>query len=276
MPRGTSKRPKSNAAVDQVSGGKRAAGKSVAQPPVDPKKPLRYKRILLKVSGEGFCKPGNFGLDSEELRTIARQIKEVVDLGAELAIVVGGGNFLRGVQFSKEANIRRATADYMGMVATVINSLALQDCLESLGADTRVQCAIEMKEVAEPFIRRRCIHHLEQGRIVILAGGTGNPFFTTDTCAALRASEIGAEVLLKATKVEGVYTDDPKKNPDATKYDTLTYDDVIQQRLKIIDVAAITLCKDSRIPVIVFNLKREGNIRKVIAGDAIGTRIGDQ
>jgi uridylate kinase len=184
-------------------------------------------------------------------------------------------NYLRGVQFSKEANIKRATADYMGMVATVINALALQDSLESLGTDTRVQCAIEMKEVAEPFIRRRAIHHLELGRIVILAGGTGNPFFTTDTCAALRASELGAEVLLKATKVDAVYSDDPNKNPKATRYTQLTYDDVVHQHLKIIDVAAITLCKDNHIPIIVFDLKREGNIRRVIAGEQVGTRIGD-
>jgi uridylate kinase len=163
----------------------------------------------------------------------------------------------------------------MGMVATVINALALQDCLESLGADTRLQCAVEMKDVAEPFIRRRCIRHLEKGRIVILAGGTGNPFFTTDTCAALRASELGAEVLLKATKVDGVYSDDPQKNPNATRYTHLGYDDVVRQGLKIIDVAAISLCKDNHIPVIVFNLKREGNIRRVIAGEEIGTRIGD-
>jgi uridylate kinase len=234
-----------------------------------------YKRVLLKVSGEGFCKPGDFGLDPEEVRTIARQAKDVVESGCELAIVVGGGNYLRGVQFSKEANIKRATADYMGMVATVINALALQDSLESLGTDTRVQCALEMKEVAEPFIRRRAIHHLELGRIVILAGGTGNPFFTTDTCAALRASELGAEVLLKATKVDAVYSDDPNKNPKAKRYTRLTYDDVIRQGLKIIDVAAITLCKENHIPVIVFNLKREGNIRRVVGGEEIGTRIGD-
>ena len=234
-----------------------------------------YKRVLLKVSGEGFCKPGGFGLDPQEVQTIARQAKEVVESGCELAIVVGGGNYLRGVQFSKEANIKRATADYMGMVATVINALALQDSLESLGTDTRVQCALEMKEVAEPFIRRRAIHHLELGRIVILAGGTGNPFFTTDTCAALRASELGAEALLKATKVDAVYSDDPNKNPKAKRYTRLTYDDVIRQGLKIIDVAAITLCKENHIPIIVFDLKREGNIRRVVGGEEIGTRIGD-
>jgi uridylate kinase len=234
-----------------------------------------YKRVLLKVSGEAFCKPGVCGVDPEEVRTIARQAKGVVEAGCELAIVVGGGNFLRGLHFSQVANIRRATADYMGMVATVINALALQDCLEGLGADTRVQCAIEMKVVAEPFIRRRCIRHLEKGRIVILAGGTGNPFFTTDTCAALRASEIGAEVLLKGTKVDGVYSDDPNKNPEARRYDRLTYDEFVRQDLKILDVAAISLCRDNRIPIIVFNLKREGNIRKVIAGERIGTYIGE-
>jgi len=234
-----------------------------------------YKRVLLKVSGEGFCKPGGFGLDPEEVRTIARQVKEVVESGCQLAIVVGGGNYLRGLQFAKAADIKRATADYMGMVATVINALALQDCLESLGVNTRVQCAVEMRDVAEPFIRRRAIRHLEKGRIVILAGGTGNPFFTTDTCAALRANELGAEVLLKATKVDGVYSDDPQKDPKAVRYSHLTYDDVLRQDLKILDVAAITLCKDNHIPIIVFNLKREGNIRRVIAGKKIGTRIGD-
>ncbi len=234
-----------------------------------------YKRVLLKVSGEGFCKPGGFGVDPEEVRTVARQAKEVADAGCQLAIVVGGGNFLRGALFSEEANVRRATADYMGMVATVLNGLALQDGMESLGVDTRVQCAIDMQEVAEPFIRRRCIRHLEKGRIVILCGGTGNPFFTTDTSAALRASEIEAEVLLKATKVDGVYSDDPETNPDAKRYDHLGYDDVVRQGLKIIDVAAISLCKDGRIPIIVFNLKRDGNIRKVIAGETIGTRIGE-
>jgi uridylate kinase len=234
-----------------------------------------YKRVLLKISGEGFCKPGALGLDPEEVRTIARQVKEVVENGCELAIVVGGGNFLRGYQFAQTGGVKRATADYMGMVATVINALALQDCMESLGVDTRVQCAIEMKDVAEPFIRRRAIRHLEKGRVVILAGGTGNPFFTTDTCAALRANELGAKVLLKATKVDGVYSDDPNTNPRAVRYTRMAYDDVVRQGLKILDLAAITLCKDNHIPIIVFNLKREGNIRRVVAGEEIGTRIGD-
>jgi len=233
-----------------------------------------YQRVLLKVSGEGFCKPGHFGVDPEAVRTVARQVQEVAGTGCQLAVVVGGGNFLRGALFSKEANVTRATADYMGMVATVLNGLALQDCLESLGVDTRVQSAIEMHDVAEPFIRRRCIRHLEKGRIVILCAGTGNPFFTTDTSAALRASEIKAEVLLKATKVDGVYSADPETHPDAERYDHLDYDDVLRQNLKIIDVAAISLCKDNGIPIVVFNLWRDGNIRKVIAGQPIGTRIG--
>ncbi len=234
-----------------------------------------YKRVLLKISGEGFCGPGGFGLDPNAVRTLARQIKEVADAGCQVAVVVGGGNFLRGALFSKEADIRRATADYMGMVATVLNALALQDCLESLGADTRVQSAIEMKDVAEPFIRRRCIRHLEKGRIVILCAGTGNPFFTTDTTAALRASELDADVLLKATKVDGVYSADPHTHPDATRYTRLTYDQVLQQDLKVIDLAAITLCRESRIPIVVFDLWQEGNIRKVIAGEPVGTRIGE-
>jgi uridylate kinase len=233
-----------------------------------------YQRILLKISGEGFCRRGQFGVDPEAVGTVARQIQDVAGTGCQLAVVVGGGNFLRGAMFSKEANVTRATADYMGMVATVLNGLALQDSLESLGLDTRVQSAIEMHDVAEPFIRRRCVRHLEKGRIVILCAGTGNPFFTTDTSAALRASELEADVLLKATKVDGVYSADPETHPDAERYDSLTYDDVLRQDLKIIDVAAISLCKDNGIPIIVFNLWRDGNIRKVVAGEPIGTRIG--
>jgi len=236
---------------------------------------IAYKRVLLKVSGEGFCKPGAFGLDAEEMRTIARQIQEVAGLGCELAVVVGGGNYLRGGQFARETDIKRSTADYMGMVATVINGLALQDVLEGMDVDTRVLSAIEMRDVCEPFIRRRAIRHLQKGRVVILAGGTGNPFFTTDTCAALRASELGAGALLKGTKVDGVYSDDPHKNAKAKRYEKLSYDDVIRDGLKIMDVAAVSMCKDNHIPVIVFNLKREGNIRRVIEGESIGTLIGD-
>ena len=233
-----------------------------------------YKRVLLKVSGEGFCKPGQFGLDPQETRTIARQAKEVQARGCELAIVVGGGNFLRGVAFAQEADVRRATADYMGMVATVLNALALQDTLEAMGADTRVQSAVEMRQVCEPYIRRRAIRHLEKGRIVILAGGTGNPFFTTDTCAALRASELGAEVLLKATKVDGVYSDDPQKNPKARRFERITYGQITRRDLKILDLAAIDLCRQNRIPIVVFNLKVEGNLGRVVSGEPIGTLIG--
>ena len=234
----------------------------------------RYKRVLLKLSGEAFKGKQEFGIDRETVQGLARQIQEAYEQGVEIAIVVGGGNIFRGA-VAAEGGMDRATADYMGMVATAINAMALQDSLESLGVDTRVQCAIEMKDVAEPFIRRRAIRHLEKGRVVILAGGTGNPFFTTDTCAALRANELGAGVLLKATKVDGVYSDDPNENPKAVRYTHLKYDDVVRQDLKILDVAAIALCKDNHIPVIVFNLKREGNIRRVVAGEEIGTRIGD-
>jgi uridylate kinase len=233
-----------------------------------------YQRVLLKISGEGFCQRGQFGVDPEAVGTVARQIQDAAGTGCQLAVVVGGGNFLRGAMFSKEANVSRATADYMGMVATVLNGLALQDSLESLGLDTRVQSAIEMHDVAEPFIRRRCIRHLEKGRIVILCAGTGNPFFTTDTSAALRASELQADILLKATKVDGVYSADPETHPDAERYDALGYNDVLHQDLKIIDVAAISLCKDNAIPIVVFNLWRDGSVRRVVAGESIGTRIG--
>ncbi|MDK1031043.1 MAG: UMP kinase [Planctomycetia bacterium] len=235
---------------------------------------LKYNRVVLKISGEGFCKRGGFGLESTEVMAIARRIKEIASSGVELAIVVGAGNFLRGYTLSQETSVSRATADYMGMLATVINALALQDTLEGIGVDTRVQSAIMMHDVAEPFIRRRCIRHLEKGRVVILAAGTGNPFFSTDTCAALRASEINADALLKATKVDGIYSADPQKHPDATRYDSLTYEQVIQKDLKVIDVAAVTLCRDNNIPIVVFNLKHEGNIRRVIEGEAIGTTVG--
>ena len=235
---------------------------------------LKYSRVVLKISGEGFCKRGGFGLENTEVMAIARRIKEIASSGVELAIVVGAGNFLRGYTLSQETSVSRATADYMGMLATVINALALQDTLEGIGVDTRVQSAIMMHDVAEPFIRRRCIRHLEKGRVVILAAGTGNPFFSTDTCAALRASELNADALLKATKVDGIYSADPQKHPDATRYDSLTYEQVIQKDLKVIDVAAVTLCRDNNIPIVVFNLKHEGNIRRVIEGEAIGTTVG--
>ncbi len=233
-----------------------------------------YQRVLLKISGEGFCKPGQFGIDPEEVRTIAGEVRAVVDRGCQVAVVVGGGNFLRGGTFSERAGVPRATADYMGMVATVINALALQAALEEAKVDTRVLSAIEMHDVCEPFIRRRAVRHLEKGRIVILAGGTGNPFFTTDTCAALRANELQVDALLKATKVDGVYTADPKTHPEAKRFDRIRYDEVVQQDLKIMDLSAIDLCKKSGIPIVVYNLKVAGNVARVVAGEAVGTTIG--
>ncbi len=231
-----------------------------------------FRRVLLKVSGDGFCAQEGRGLDLAEVHTVARQIKTVRDHGIELAVVVGGGNILRGAQISQKG-VQRSTGDYMGMLATVINALALQDTLEKLEVQTRVLTAIEMQRVAEPFIRRRCIRHLEKGRVCILAGGTGNPYLTTDTTAALRAKEIGAEVLLKATKVDGVYTADPKLHSDAKKYDCLSYLDVLNQQLKVMDMTAVTLCMETNLPILVFNLKVEGNIEKAVLGEPIGTLI---
>jgi uridylate kinase len=234
-----------------------------------------YKRVLLKVSGDGFCAQEGRGLEMDEVLTVARQIKTVRDHGIECAVVVGGGNILRGAQISQKG-VQRATGDYMGMLATVINAMALMDTLEKLGVPTRVLTAIEMQRVAEPFIRRRCLRHLEKGRVCILAGGTGNPYLTTDTTAALRAKEIGAEVLLKATKVDGVYSADPKKVPDAERYDRLTYLDVLNQQLKIMDMTAVSLCMETNLPILVFNLKVEGNIEKAVLGEPIGTLITNQ
>ena len=236
----------------------------------------KYKRILLKLSGETFCKPGGFGIEGEALESISQRIAQVCKLGSEIAIVVGGGNFLRGETFSKNSHIPRNTADYMGMLATVINACALQEMLEKLGQPTRVCSAIEVAAICEPFIRRRCIKHLEGGRVVILAGGTGNPFFSTDTCAALRASELDADLLIKATKVDGVYSDDPKKNPKATLYDELTYTEVLHKNLRVMDHAAISLCKENAIPVIVLNIFKNGNITKALCGEKVGTLIQDK
>jgi len=233
----------------------------------------KYRRVILKISGEGLCKPGGMGLDQEEISRIALAAKAVVAGGTQLGIVVGGGNFIRGQVLSQAGHVKRATGDYMGMLATCINALALQDTLEDLGAPTRVLTAIEMRQIAEPFIRRRAVRHLEKGRIVILAGGTGHPSFTTDTCAALRASELEAEVLMKATKVDGVFTADPVKDPTARKFDRLTYQEVLEKQLGVMDLTAISMCMASRIPIVVFNLKKEGNIARVIAGENIGTTI---
>jgi uridylate kinase len=233
----------------------------------------KYGRVILKISGEGLCRPGGFGLDPQELRRIAAETSAVAASGVELAIVVGGGNFIRGGTLAEAGHVQRATGDYMGMLATCINAMALQDTLEEMGVPTRVLSAIEATEVAEPFIRRRAIRHLEKGRIVILAGGTGNPYFTTDTCAALRASELGAEVLMKATKVDGVFSADPETDPSAERFEHLTYSEVLQKQLKVMDMTAVSLCMDNRIPIIVFNLKKPGNIARVVAGETIGTTI---
>lgn len=227
---------------------------------------------MLKLSGEALQGRLGFGIDYDVAASIARQVKEIRKLGVEVAIVIGGGNIFRGVSGSVKG-IDRVNADYMGMLATIINSLAMQDALEKNGVFTRVQTAIAMAQIGEPFIRRRAIRHLEKGRVVIFAGGTGNPYFTTDTTAALRAIEIGADVILKATKVDGVYSSDPVKNKKARKYESLRYIDVLKKGLKVMDATAISLCMDNNLPIIVFSLTREGNIKKVITGEKIGTTV---
>ncbi len=231
-----------------------------------------YKRILLKLSGEALAGKLGYGIDPDIIREIAMEIRGVVDLGIQVAIVIGGGNIFRGVAASS-MGMDRASADYMGMLATVMNSLALQDALEKAGVITRVQSAIEMQEIAEPYIRRRAVRHLEKGRVVIFGAGTGNPFFTTDTAASLRAIEIGAEIILKATKVDGVYDSDPAKNKDAVKYEQLTYLDVLKQGLRVMDSTATSLCMDNDLPILVFNLTTSGNIERVVCGDRIGTIV---
>jgi uridylate kinase len=235
------------------------------------KKP-RYKRILLKISGEILTGDRGYGIDPEIIRQIAQEIKEVGGLGVEMAIVIGGGNIFRGMAASSKG-MDRATADYMGMLATVLNGLALQDALEKMDVQTRVQTAIEMREIAEPYIRRKAIGHLEKGRVVIFVAGTGNPFFTTDTTASLRAMEIGAEVILKATKVDGIYDVDPVLNKGARKYEELTYLDVLKKQIKVMDATAISLCMDHQIPIIVFSLKERGNIERAVLGEKVGTEV---
>ncbi len=236
------------------------------------KKSVKYKRVLLKLSGEALMGDRGYGIDPETVNYIADEIYNARKLGAEIAIVIGGGNIFRGMEASTKG-MERATADYMGMLATVINALALQNALEKLNIPTRVQSAIEMREIAEPYIRRRALRHLEKGRIVIFAAGTGNPFFTTDTAAALRAIEIGAEIILKATKVDGVYSADPVKDPHAKKYDTISYIDVLKKGLSVMDTTAITLCMDNDIPIMVFNLRGKGNIQNAISGKKVGTLV---
>ena len=233
----------------------------------------KYKRVILKLSGEALAGEMGFGLESTVLSSVAEQIAEITKMGVEVAVVVGGGNIWRGVSGAKRG-IDRATADYMGMLATVINALALQDMLEGLHIDTRVQTAIEMRQVAEPYIKRKAIRHLEKGRVVIFGADTGNPFFSTDTTAALRAAEIEAEVILMVKKVDGVYDSDPKLNPDAQKFDRLTYIDVLNKGLKVMDSTATSLCMDNDIPLIVFDMQTNGNMKKAVMGETIGTYVG--
>ncbi len=232
----------------------------------------KYKRVLLKLSGESLMGPKGYGIDHDVVRNIAQEIKEIQELGVELAIVIGAGNIFRGV--SEEAGgMDRASADYMGMLATIMNSMALQDSLEKLGTHTRVLSAIEVQKIVEPYIRRRATRHLEKGRVVILAAGTGNPFFSTDTAAALRAMEIKADVILKATKVDGVYDSDPKKNKDAKRFNQLSFLDVLNRNLKVMDSTSISLCMDNKMPIIVFDLFKRGNMQRVILGENMGTLI---
>jgi uridylate kinase len=230
----------------------------------------KYWRVLLKLSGEALMGEEGFGIDQETVITIARQVSRVRDQHVEVAIVIGGGNIFRG---NAAGGIDRTQADYMGMLATVINALALQDALEKVGVPTRVQSAITMAQIAEPYIRRRAVRHLEKGRVIILAAGTGNPYFTTDTTAALRGVELGAEVILKATKVDGIYSADPLKDPSAERYRSLSYLDVLNRGLTVMDNTAITMCMDNNLPIIVFNLMQEGNIEKVVLGEEIGTLV---
>jgi len=232
----------------------------------------RFRRILLKISGERLMGVESYGIDPTVVRRVALEVKEVHDLGLEIALVVGGGNIFRGLKASA-SGMDRAAADYMGMLATVMNAVALQDGLEKLGVFTRVLSAIEMREIAEPFIRRRAVRHLEKGRIVIFAAGTGNPYFTTDSAAALRALEIKADVLMKATGVDGIYTSDPRKDPTAVKIEVLSYMRVLQEELAVMDASAISLCKDNRLPILVFNMNEPGNIKRAVLGERVGSIV---
>ena len=235
---------------------------------------MKYKRILLKLSGESLMGEKQFGIDNKRINSYARQIKEIKALGIEIAIVIGGGNIFRGVQ-AEEGGMDRTHGDYMGMLATMINSMALQSALESNGVMTRLQSAIEMKEIAEPFVRRKAVRHLEKGRVVIFGAGTGNPFFTTDSAASLRAIEINADVILKGTRVEGIYTADPEKDKNATKYDHITFDSVYSKSLNVMDLTAFTLCKENNLPIIVFNMDKPGNLLKLLKGEKIGTLVSN-
>ncbi len=237
------------------------------------KKKKVYKRVVLKLSGESLQGKRSHGIDPQILNSLANQIKRIKKIGLDIALVVGGGNIFRGQTDTKSFGMERAIGDYMGMLATVINGLALQETLEKIGVPTRVMTAIEMHQIAEPYIRRRAIRHLERGRVIIFVGGTGNPYFTTDTAAALRAMELGADVILKATKVDGIYSADPMKVKNAKKYDKLKYIEVLKRRLKIMDATAISLCMDNHLPIVVFNIKKTGNIERIILGEKVGTTV---
>ncbi len=233
---------------------------------------MKYKRILLKLSGESLMGDKQFGIDNVRLNSYAVQIKEICDSGVEVAIVIGGGNIFRGVQ-AEEGGMDRTHGDYMGMLATMINSMALQSALESNGISTRLQSAIEMKEIAEPYVRRKAVRHLEKGRVVIFGAGTGNPYFTTDSAASLRAIEIDADVILKGTRVDGIYTADPLKDKTATKYETITFDDVYRKGLQVMDMTAFTLCKENDLPIIVFDMDTPGNLKRLLDGEKVGTIV---
>jgi uridylate kinase len=236
------------------------------------KRTMKYKRILLKLSGESLMGNKQFGIDNEKITSYAKQIKEICSAGVEIAIVIGGGNIFRGVQ-AEQGGMDRTHGDYMGMLATMINSMALQAALEAIQVETRLQSAIEMKEICEPFIRRKAVRHLEKGRVVIFGAGTGNPYFTTDSAASLRAIEINAEVILKGTRVDGIYTADPEKDPSATKFTTITFDEVYAKGLNVMDLTAFTLCKENNLPIIVFDMDTPGTLLKVLTEDQIGTIV---
>lgn len=233
---------------------------------------MKYKRILLKLSGESLMGEKQFGIDNERLAVYASEIQALVNTGVEVAIVIGGGNIFRGVQ-AEEGGMERTQGDYMGMLATVINAMALQSSLEQIGVDTRLQTAIEIKQIAESFIRRRALRHLEKGRVVIFGAGTGNPFFTTDSAAALRAVEIDADVILKGTRVDGIYTSDPEKDPSATKYEEISFEEIFEKGLKVMDMTAFTLCNENNVPIVVFDMNKTGNLLKVAKGERVGTIV---
>ncbi len=233
---------------------------------------MKYERVLLKLSGEALMGEKQFGIDNTRLMQYAKEIKAAVEAGVEMAIVIGGGNIFRGVQ-AVQGGMERTQGDYMGMLATMINSMALQSALESIDVQTRLMSAIKMEQIAEPFIRRRAIRHLEKGRVVIFGAGTGNPFFTTDSAASLRAIEVNADVILKGTRVDGIYSADPEKDPDAVKYDTISFDEVYRKGLNVMDLTAFTLCNENKLPIIVFNMNEGGNLQKIIAGESIGTLV---